>query len=266
MKTLEQIYEGIRGRFYKKTNIDVKQGTTIDYFVLASSEMIESAHQEIEDNKTPHIYTNLSGDKIDNMGILCGVTRRADESDKNFLYRVLKWNVSNKASNETAIDTALMDMKYCSNVTYVPHAFGCGTSAAYIIPKNMDSEGRKIAIEETKAMLKDVVSPSTYVEYIIPDVTPIAMTIAYKSSASDLAAIKKNIGTKIVEYVNGIAPGSYLEVGEINKMGIKESNVDYFNVAHFIVDGKETGSVSILQKVESKFLMSVSNIKWLEVE
>lgn len=266
MKSMQEIYQELRDKFLDKTGIDVERGSVIDYYILSTSDMLSKAHKEIEDNKTPHIYTSLKGEQLDDMAILCGLTRRVDESDRNFLYRILNWNTSNKASNATAIETALMDMDFCSNVTYVPHAFGCGTAAAYIIPKNISDEGNNLAIEETKERLKEVTSPSSYIEYIIPKIVPIKIRAIIKAEASDINTIKKNIAEKIIKYINGIAPGDNLEIGTINRIGIDEANVTYFNIGNIFVDGKETGSVSILQKVESKFIISEKDIVWLEVE
>lgn len=266
MKSIHDIYQNIRNKFFNKTGIDVERGTAIDYYVLASSEMISDAYEEIENNKTPHIYSSLSGEKLDDMAVLVGLTRRADESDKNFLYRILNWNISNKCSNYTAIETALMNMAFSSHATYVPHTFGCGTAAAYIIPKTMSDEGKELAINETKNRLEKVVSPSSYIEYIIPKIVSIKINALIKAKASDIKTIKSNITDKIIKYVNGIAPGDYLEVGEINKIGTNEANVNYFNVGHLFIDDMETGAVSILQKVDSKFLISADDIIWSEVE
>lgn len=266
MKSLQEIYSDIRSKFYKSTGIDVERGTTIDYFMLASAEMLEQAHKEIEDNKTPHVFSNLSGSRIDDMAMLCGLTRKADESDRNFLYRLLKWNISNKASNLTAIETALMDLNNCSHVTYVPHTFGCGTATAYIIPKSMDDVTKELAIAETKSALSEVVSPSTFVEYMIPEIREVRMTCLYKATALDKSAIQKNISNKIIEYVNGVEPGQCLEVGYINRIGITEPNVEYFNIANLSINGEEIGDVSILQKVDSKLITSADNMIWMEVE
>ena len=266
MITLNEIYQKIRNSFFDKTSIDVERGTTIDYYILASSDMLLAAYEEIENNRTPHIYSSLKGEQLDDLAVLVGLTRRPDESDKNFLYRILSWNVSNKASNTLAIETALMDMEYCSNVTYVPHIFGCGTAAAYIIPKVMDEEGQSLAIAETKKRLEGVISPSTYIEYLVPAVREVKLKLLINADAADIKTIEDNIENKISEYINGIAPGDYLEIGEINKIGTNETNVKYFNVAALFIDGKETGSISILQKVESKLLISENDIIWAEVE
>lgn len=266
MKTLENIYDSINKRFYEKTNIDIEQGTIIDLYNLANAEMLEEAYQEIENNKTPHIFTSLSGENLDNMGILCGVARRPSETDKNYLYRILNWNVSNKSSNLTSIETALMDMVYASHVTHVPHAFGCGTAAAYIIPKDISDNGKALALAETKSRLANVISPSSYVEYIIPTIIPIKLVLLIKSELSDISYIKSNINGQILEYINSIAPGDYLEVGDINKIGINQIGINYFNVGHLFISDNETGDLSILQTVESKFLISENDITWLEVE
>ena len=266
MKNLQDIYTSIKDRFFKNTGIDVERGTAIDYFILASSEMLESAHKEIEENKTPHIYSSLKGSKIDDAAILCGLARQAGESDKSFLYRLMNWNVANKASNMTSIESALINLKFSSHVTYVPHTFGCGTATAYIIPKNMNEEGVTLAIAEVKSKLKDVTSPSTYIEYIIPEIIEVELVCLIKADATDKNELKKNISNKIVKYINSIAHGDYLEVGEMNKIGISEPNVEYFNVANLIINKKEVGDVSIIQKVESKLIASMENINWLEVE
>lgn len=265
MKTMDEVYNGIVNDFYGNTNIDIEQGSVLDSYILASSKMMECAHQEIEDNKTPHIYTGLSGNNIDDAAILVGLTRRPDESDKNFLYRFMNWNISNKSSNSTAIETALMNMVHCSNAQHIPMAFGCGTAAIYIIPKMMDEEGIKLAIAETKERLQDVVSPSSHIEYIIPDIRSVKVTLLIKSNASDLETLKSNISEKIIDYINGIAPGDNLEVGHINNIGREDSNVVYFNTAYLFIDGKETGEISILQNIKNKFLISKDDIIWLEV-
>lgn len=266
MKTLDEIYNDLKKDFYKNTDIDIEEGTVIDYYNLSVSSMIEKTYEEIENNKTPHIYSSLSGDKLDNIGILCGIARRPNESDKNYSYRILNWNVSNKAANTTSIETALMDLEYASHVTYIPFVFGCGTAAAYIIPKNMNNDIKTLAVQEAKSRLSKVISPSTYIEYIIPKIRKIDLVLLIKSELSDLLTIKELIANDIIKYINNIAPGDYLQIGEINRIGINELNVNYFSVGHLFINDEETGIVSSLQKVESKFLISKENITWLEVE
>lgn len=266
MKSLQDIYDNINKKFYEKTKIDVERGTAIDYFILGSSDMIKDAYDEIELNRTPHIYSSLSGDRLDDAAMLVGLTRHTDESDSNFMYRFLTWNVSNKASNLTAIENALTGLDYSSHVTYKPLAFGCSTAAAYIIPKEMTDIGKELAIAETKDRLSNVISPSTYVEYLVPRVIPFSIVCLIKTRNADKALIKSNIEKKIIEYVNGIAPGEYLEIGTINDIGNDEQNVIYFNVSSVIVDNVEIGEISLLQKVESKFITSADAINWVEVE
>lgn len=267
IKTLQEIYDSIKDKIVKKSSIDIEKGTVIDSFLLATSEMILTAENEIEDNKNPYMYSKLSGQNLDDMAILLGLTRRGDESDKNFLYRILKWNTSNKASNYDSIETALMNMEYCSHVTYVPLAYGCGTAAAYIIPKNMDDEYKKYAIDETKSRLYPVVSPSSYIDYIIPEILSVKLNILYKADNIDLTVIKNEVNEKIINYINNIAPGEYLEIGNINKLGINENNINYFNVSNIFINSEEIGEVSILQKIETKLLVNSSaNINWVEVD
>lgn len=267
IKTLQEIYNSIRDKIIKKSNIDIEKGTVIDSFLLATSEMILAVENEIEENKNPHMYSQLSGENLDDMGILLGLTRRGNESDKNFLYRILKWNTSNKASNYDSIKTALMDMEYCSHVTYVPLAYGCGTAAAYIIPKNMTEEYKKYAIEETKTRLYPVVSPSSYIDYIIPEILSVKLNVLYKADNIDLTIVKNEVDEEIIKYINNIGPGDYLEIGVLNKIGVNKANISYFNISNIFVNSEEIGDVSILQKVETKLLIdSSTSINWIEVE
>lgn len=267
MKTLQEIYDDIRKKILNKNSIDIEKGTVIDSFLLATSEMILEAEEEIENNKNPYLYSKLSGDNLDDMAILLGLTRRGNESDKNFLYRILKWNTSNKASNYDAIETALMDMEYCSYVTYVPLAYGCGTAAAYIIPKTMGDDYKRYAIEETKKRLAPVISPSSYIEYIIPEILSVKLNVLYKADNIDLTIVKNEVNEEIIKYINNIGPGDYIEIGVLNKIGVNKANISYFNISNIFVNSKEIGDVSILQKVETKLLIdSSTSINWIEVE
>lgn len=266
MSEIEQIYDKIKNKISEKLNVEIKKGTIIDLFILCVSDMLNQAKVEIEKSKNPHIFSNLKGQSLDDMGILFGITRKANESDKNYLYRIVKWNTSNKASNYDSIETALMNPIYSSHITYVPKAFGCGTAAAYVIPKIIDDENKISALNEAKELLENVSSPSTYIEYIIPTILSIKIVILYKTSSDDINAIKKNINENIVNYINNIAPGEYLKIGNINKIGITDSYLEYFTVNNLFINNEEYGSVEILQKVESKFLIeSESNIIWKEV-
>lgn len=266
MGKIDEIYNNIKDRISTALNIEIKRGTVLDLFILATSDMINEAKNEIDSSKDPHIFSNLKGNNIDDMGILFGLTRKENESDKNYLYRIIKWNTANKSSNYDAIETALMNTVYSSHITYVPKVYGCGTAAAYIIPKTLTEEYKRYAIEEAKEILDNVSSPSTYIEYIIPTVLSVKIIILYKSTSSDTNSIKRTINENIITYINNIAPGEYLKIGEINKIGIGHQNIEYFNVNNLFINSEEHGEVEILQKVETKFIIeSDANIVWKEV-
>ena len=261
---IEDNYEKLNSKFYEKTGIDIQKGTVIDSFMLSIADMIQEAYDEIENNKTPYKYTSISGENLDSIALFFGLSRKENESDKNFLYRITKWNTSNKASNLDAIETALINMTYCSHVTYIPYAYGCGTAAAYIIPKELTDEYKDLAIKETKNILSEVTSPSTYINYIIPEILPVKITILYKTSYAEINSIKNEINEQIINYINSIPTGDYLEIGYLNKLGINNNYINYFNVISVMINNVEIGNVSVLQKVESKFLIDKNNIIWQE--
>ena len=90
----------------------------------------------------------------------------------------------------------------------------------------------------------------------------IKLQVYISSIDGDLDTIKDNLETKISEYINKIAPGDYLEVGEINRMGINENNVDYFNVTALLIDNVVTSDIRVLQTIDSKMLYD--EIIWAE--
>lgn len=255
MKNLNEIYTSILNRFSSKTKLDISSGSVLDSYILASSSAIEDVYKEVENNKNPHIFTNLKGSNIDSMGMLVGCARQSEEEDNNYLYRMLNWNTSNQSSNAIAIEASLQNMVYASNVTYVPFTQGVGTATAYIIPKKLDSETQKSAIKETKDRLKNVTSVSSFIEYIIPKMLPINLVV-YISIIKDEANIKKNIAKKLEEYINNIVPGDSLNLGTINKIGVNEPNVNYFSLSTIIVDGKEVQDITVIQKLEEKFIFN----------
>lgn len=259
MKNLNDIYTSIINRFKKKTNLDIAKGSVIDCYMVSTSAAIEDAYKEIENNKNPHIFTKLSGSDIDSMGMLVGCARLPKESDENYKYRMINWNTANQASNSTAIEAALQTMEYASNVTYVPFTQGVGTGTAFIIPKKLDQEGIDEAINETKNRLKNVVSKSSYIDYVVPKMLPIEV-IVYLSVIKDEANVKTNISKKVEEYVNNIAPGDFFEIGIINKIGVNEPNVNYFSTSTVIVNNKEMQDVKMVQKLEEKLLFN--KITW----
>lgn len=251
MKTLDDIYKSMKETFFNRTKLEIAEGSVIDNFFNSVSCGIEEAYTEIENNKNPHIFTKLSGSDIDSMGILVGCARRPEEDDKTYLYRMINWNTSNQASNSTAVETALTSMTYASNVTYVPFTQGVGTATAYIIPKKL--ENSELAISETKERLEKVISTGTYVDYVIPTLLPVRLVV-YISVTKDLENIKENISSKVQEYINNIAPGDSLEIGAINKIGVNESNVNYFSLTQIYINNDEYQEISAIQKLEEKFL------------
>lgn len=259
MKNLSEIYDSILNSFNRKTSLDIYKGSVIDKYTVSTSAGIEEAYKEIEKNKNPHIYTNLSGSNIDGLGMLVGCSRQANEDDDTYLYRVLNWNKSNQCGNSTAIENALINMTYASNVKYVPYTHGVATATAYIIPKSLDKDKINLAIEETKARLADVISKTAYVEYVIPTILKVQVVI-YLSVYKDEENVKENIASKFETYINNIAPGELLEVGQLNKIGTAETNVSYFSVSTVIIDGNELQDLSRTQKLEEKFVFDT--ITW----
>lgn len=253
MKTSDTIQKDIALRFEDKVLKKTQEGSVIDMYNVAVSETLEEVYQEIEDSKNPHIFTGLTGQALDDTGFWVNCPRKVGEDDQNYIYRLMNWTLKNEASNTTAIQDSLLNLTFASNVDYVPFTKGSGTATCYVIPKFYNSETISGALAEAATIVKKIASPSLFVEYIIPAIRAVKLQV-FLDSSEDLLLIKSNIEQKIKTYINAIPPGQYLKVGEINKIGVNEPNVDYFSVLALIIDDDEEKGIEILQEIDSKFL------------
>lgn len=254
LRTKETIHNDINRHFFNKSGIEVEKKTVMDLYTASVSDALEEAHIQIEENKNPHIYTKLKGQELDDTGIFVNCPREQGESDASYLYRLMNWTFVNQASNTTAIKNELLNLEY-GTAEYIPFTRGSGTATVYIIPKSYDSqESIDTAVSEVKDKVKAITSPSLYIEYVIPEISEVVLHLCAKTKTGDIEIIKNNIKSQVAEYVNGIAPKDYLEVGVINMIGVNEPGVSFFNTLRLMVDGKPAG-IKVLQEISKKFIL-----------
>lgn len=258
-KTYAEIYEDINKRFEDKTGESA--GSVIDMFSMAIAQTDEEIYQEIEKNKTPHVWTYLTGMTLDATGMWVNCPRDVGENDSSYRYRLMKWMLRNEACNNTAIRVALLNPVHASNIEFISMTNGCGTGTCYVLPQKYTEENIKASLEEARIRISKIASPTIYIDYIIPEVKSIAFEIYVKTSNGDENLIKDQLANKIREYVNTIAPKEYLEIGRINKIGTNTNQVEYFNVLSLIVNGAQVNKIKILQEIETKFIFD--NITWI---
>lgn len=90
MKNFEQIYNDIRDKFYSLTKIDVSKGSIMDMMLKSMSYMLHEVYKLIEKNKQPYLFTKQTGKELDSTGYFLQCPRQTDESDENYLYRLMK--------------------------------------------------------------------------------------------------------------------------------------------------------------------------------
>lgn len=253
MKNFSELYASLKNSFKKRSSLDIAEGTVLDFYMLSTSEALSEAYEEIENNKNPHIFTNLKGDDIDKMAILINCPRMPNESDSSYLYRCMKWTMINASSNATSIESALSSLEYSSIATYVPYTAGTGTATVFLIPKDYDDTEN--CIPEAKKRLSNVISPDSYVNYIIsaPMLVEISCYISFEENV-DQDSIRENIKEKVKGYINSIAIGNTLSFGGINKIGAQEPGVDFFNTLIININGEPMRDLNRIQTIESKFL------------
>lgn len=259
MKTSEEAYASLKSNLETRLDDEIQVGSVIDLYNKVIADECQDMYQYIEDNKNPYLFTNTFGDDLDSLGYWVGISREEDETDEHYKYRLKDWVLQAEASNTTAIENSLLTTKYASNIQYVPYTHGSGTGTCYVIPSEYEEDIIAKSLEEAYELLKEVVSPSLYIEYLVPSIRGVAFH-CFLSTTGDEITIKNTIAAKIQEYVNGIAPGDYLQIGQIIKIGINEPGVEYFNVISYTIDEENTTDTKVIQELETKFLFD--NITW----
>lgn len=263
-KKPNEVYDSLRSEFESRIKAEIQVGSVIDMFNKVLSEEIGDMYKYIEDSKNPHLFTNTSGKDLDSLGEWVGVSRQKEESDDHYKFRLKNWVRQNEASNTTAIENALLlDTRYASNIQFVPYTHGSGTATCYIIPKEYKEEIISGAMQEAKNMLEKVISPSLYVEYIVPMIRWVKIQ-CYISTSGNKEYIKNNIEKSLKTYINSIAPGTKLSIGEILRLGLNEPDVDYFNIVAIYVDEEQVHDTNIIQELETKLLFD--EIIWTDEE
>lgn len=254
MKTKEQIREDIVTRFEDRVENIVEQGSMIDIYSTVLGQIGQDIYDEIERNRTPHIYSSLEGQQLDDEGTMLNLPRKDGEDDNNYKYRLMNWTLSNEAANETAINDALLMPTYASNIEFRPKVHGCGTGVCYVIPKQYTDDYITNSLIEAKEIVERVATPGLYVEYIVPNIVGVKLQIYIKTDNGDIEVIKSNIQSNIIEYINNIPPYGYIQIGQINRIGLSESNVEYFNVMGTFINGEINNNIAIYQDIDTKYL------------
>lgn len=255
IKTFAEIYESLKSKFYKNTKIDIERGSVIDMFISATSDEIAEVHQTIEDNKKPYLFTTQTGSELDSTGYFVSCPRHSNESDENYFYRITKWNRNNASCNATSIENKFQELEYSTAANYVAYTKGIGTGTIYLIPKSYSETDKEMALKEAQEKVSPVINPSSIVEFKVPEPRYVKL-VAYIDVAEDIDAtsVKEEIISKLKTYINGIAPGDKLFLGQINKIGLSPNGVQYFNVVQIYINEEEATDFEILQTLESKFI------------
>ena len=132
-------------------------------------------------------------------------------------------------------------------------------------PLSYDEEDIELAINEATEKVSTVINPSSRVEFRVPTPVDVKLVAYLKiKSDGDQYIIKQDINNKVKDYINSIAPGNYLELGDINEIGLSVDGVEYFNVVQVYLDDKESTDFEILQTIKARFVHN--QIIWWDVE
>lgn len=265
IKSFEEIYSNIRENFRNRTGVDVESRTVIDMIMKAIADSLHTIHQIIEDNKKPYLFTKQSGEELDDTGYFLNCPRLDEETDNNYLYRLSNWTQRNASCNRTAIEDKCKELLYSNAANYIPFTHGLGTATIYLIPLEYTSEAISRALYEAQEKISPVIAPTSivYFEVATPSYIKLVAYLDVKEGF-DKNNAKLQIQTAIKKYINSIAPGEKLLLGEINKLGLNVEGVEYFNIVQLFNNEEELADFELLQTLTAKFLLE--EIIWWEVE
>jgi hypothetical protein len=265
IKSFEEIYKSIVNIFFNKTGIDIEPRSVMDMLIKAITDALTSVYETIEKNKNPYLFTKQSGEELDNTGYFLNCPRMDEESDENYLYRLSIWVQRNASSNRTSIEDKCKELLYSSAANYVPYTHGIGTATIYLIPLTYSEQDIKIALNEAKEKVSKVISSTSIVYFQVAEPSYIKL-VAYLDvkDGFDKDVIKQLIHKETMTYINSIAPGDKLFLGDINKIGLNVTGVEYFNIIQLFNNEEELADFELLQTIKAKFLLD--EIIWWEVE
>ena len=230
--------------------------SVIDMIIKAISDSIEAIYETIEKNKKPYLFTQQKGEELDDTGYFLDCPREENESDENYLYRLSNWIQRNASSNRQSIEDVGRILLYSSAANYIPYTHGIGTATIYLIPTEYSESAKTKAIKEAKEKFSKVISPSSIVYFEIAEPAFIKLVVYLDiKEGYDAETIKMQIKKVVEEYINSIAPGKMLQLGEINKLGLNINGVEYFNVVQMYNNEEEVADFEILQTLVAKFLL-----------
>lgn len=263
VKNSETVHDDIKKRFETRTNESFEDNSMIDLYTMALSDEFAKIYEEIENSKTPHVWTSLEGKQLDKAGAGLNCPREPGESDVTYKYRIMNWNLSNEAGNDTAIKTALLNPKWASNIDYIPFTDGCGTATCYVLPKHYTREYIENALKEASDIVAARGNSTAYVKYVVPRILGVRLQVILQpKEGADVDLLKARIEEKIANYINAIPPKTYLEVGEIDRLAYSEDDVMSFSLIGLAIDDNFTTQRSILQGINTKMLFDT--IDWEE--
>ena len=265
IKSFEELYSELKESFRKKSNIDVESRSVLDMVLKAIADSLYTVHEVIEKNKKPYLFTKQTGEELDDTGYFLNCPRLDNESDGNYLYRLSNWTQRNAACNRTAIEDKCKELLYSSAANYIPYTKGIGTASIYLIPLEYTEEAIARSVLEAQEKVSKVIAPTSIVEFQVANPSYIKL-VAYLDikEGYDKDVAKTLITANIKNYINAIAPGDKLFLGEINKIGLSVEGVEYFNIIQLFNNDEELSDFELLQTLTSKFLFE--EIIWWEVE
>jgi uncharacterized phage protein gp47/JayE len=265
IKSFDEIYSDLKTSFYKRTNIDIESRSVIDMIIKALADCLMIIHQVIEDNKKPYLLTKQSGEELDDTGYFLNCPRLDQESDGNYLYRLSNRTQRNASCNSIAIDDKCKELLYSNAANYVPYTHGLGTATIYLIPLEYTDEAIEQCLNEAKEKVSVVIAPTSivYFEVAKPSYIKLVSYLDIKEGFSR-ASVQQSISITIKQYINSIAPGDKLLVGNLNKIGLNVPGVEYFNVIQLFNNDEELADFELLQTITAKFLLE--EIIWWNVE
>ena len=241
-KTLEELNEKSFKRL-EEEGINSSPGSIARLFLSIINEDFSEAYESLQTYHVQHLLSTSEGEYVDHIGAILNCTRRPEESDGDYKYRISKQTLSLEKANETALRLSILAVEGVQDVVLQPYSHGPGTFSALLIldPDVQDSILIKAKVE---ASLKNTAAYGTkfHIYEPIPKFIKLKLKLHTEplstSDFTDLIFLLKN---ELTQFLNGQKIGEEFNAQELTKIVLNaDKRIKRFSALSFSLNDEES--------------------------
>jgi hypothetical protein len=205
---------------------------------------MEILHEKLVLSTAMSFLSSAKGPYLDEIGKLFNCDREANESDKNYSYRISKQTENLAKANEIAVRLACLSVEGVNDINIKKFIRGTGTFDVYLITDNPSTPNS--ILDNVQEKIKETQAVGVNGQVVKPKLVDIDMYIRYIFYNDIDISTKKEIKFKAEKEIREHIINKNLEpVLIINKiidllMSIDQDSIKNLQITKMFLDGKET--------------------------